>query len=86
MGIFKKWYEDQKVRSENGALYGSISKQLVADGKEHILMKGVVVISNKELEKLQEAMANNGFEVKSLDIQEHPNRRMKMLKIVYQSR
>ena len=86
MGIFKKWYEGQKVRSENGALYGSISKQLVSDGKEHILMKGVVVISDKELEKLQEAMANNGFEVKSLNIQEHPNKQMKMLKIVYQSR
>lgn len=86
MGIFKKWYEGQKVRSENGALYSSISKQLVADGEEHILMKGVVLISNKEIEKLQEAMANNGFEVKGLDIQEHPNPNMKMLKITYRSK
>lgn len=85
MGLFKKWYDSQKERNENGALYGMISKKLVADGKEHILMKGMVVVTNREIEKLQEAMANNGFEVVDIDIQENPNGSMKTLKMKYRS-
>lgn len=82
MGIFAKLANANK----EGALYRMVKKNLVADGSEHTIMKGMALVSDKMVNGFYEDMANNGYEVKSLDMQEHPNPNMKMLKIVYRSK
>lgn len=81
MGLFGKLVESSK---EN-AIYRLVKKNLVADGKEHTVMKGMALLTDKMINGFAEDMASNGYEVVSLDIQEHPNPKMKMVKIVYKS-
>lgn len=86
MGIFRKLVESSK---ENG-MYRMMKRKLVADGEQHTYLMPISAILaamtvDRSLSGFEAEMAKNGFKVISVDIQEHPNPKMKMLKVVYKS-
>lgn len=85
MGLFAKLKQYNEEHKSN-VLYELIKKQLVADGKEHILQKGVsAIVGNKTIGEFPEFMATQGFEVIDLDVLPHANQGMKQIKIKYRS-
>lgn len=72
MGLFDKMKQYVKEAggqsAEYNALFTNIKKKLIADGKEHIIVKEILVMSQKTIAGFEETMNKNGFELIDLDI------------------
>ena len=63
MGLF------DKLKAKDGnTLYGLIRKKLIADGKEHVIIKDTVALGDKTYATFEEFMAGKGFEVLDVDV------------------
>lgn len=73
MGLFSKLKEAQAERNANGAiakrLFDMLKKDMIADGKEHIVIKRIALIGNqKAINALPIYAETQGVEIIDIDL------------------